>query len=99
MHAGLSTVLMELAELRTQTEHLTMLVQDVQRDVRQDVLPRLQSEYGVQRSSVFGQQPAGVTATIHGAFALPHALRRAGKLRAEPCFLVIAVRQERKYKE
>ncbi len=72
MHAGFSSVQQEQLKMLVQQEvlPLKMLVQ-------QEVLPRLQSEYGVQRSSVFGQQPVGVTATIHGAFALPHALRRA----------------------
>ena len=77
MHAGLSSVLTQLEVLTTQQEQLKTLVQQQGQLVQQEVLPRLQSEYGVTRSSVFRQQPAGVTATIHGAFALPYALRRA----------------------
>jgi hypothetical protein len=66
MHAGLSSVLAKL-------EVLTAQVQQQGQVVQEEVLPRLQSEYRVTHSSVFGQQPAGVTATIHGAFALPYA--------------------------
>jgi uncharacterized protein YllA (UPF0747 family) len=53
------------------------LVQQQGQLMQQEVLPRLRSEYGVTRSTVFGQKLTGVTATIHVASALPYALCRA----------------------
>lgn len=73
MHAGLSSILAKLDVVTTEQEQLKTLVQLMQ----QEVLPRLRSEYGVTRSTVFGQKLTGVTATIHVASALPCALCRA----------------------
>ena len=84
MHAGLSSILAKLDVVTTEQEQLKTLVQQqgqlVQQQgqlMQQEVLPRLRSEYGVTRSTVFGQKLTGVTATIHVASALPCALCRA----------------------
>jgi hypothetical protein len=84
MHAGLSSILAKLDVVTMEQEQLMRLVQQqgqlVQQQgqlMQQEVLPRLRSEYGVTRSTVFGQKLAGVTATIHVASALPYALCRA----------------------
>ena len=52
-----------LAQLTTKLDLLTTKHELLQLEV----LPWLQSEHGVRCSSVFGQLPAGVTTTIHGA--------------------------------
>ena len=77
MHAGLSSILAKLDVVTTEQEQLKTLVQQQGQLVQQEVLPRLRSEYGVTRSTVFGQKLTGVTATIHVASALPCALCRA----------------------
>ena len=67
MHAGISSV---LAQLTTKLDLLTTkhdLLTTKHELLQQEVLPWLQSEHGVHCSSVFGQLPAGVTTTIHGA--------------------------------
>jgi hypothetical protein len=85
--AKLDVVTTEQEQLKTLVQQQGQLVQLVQQQgqlvqqqgqlVQQEVLPRLRSEYGVTRSTVFGQKLTGVTATIHVASALPCALCRA----------------------